>query len=330
MKKEYAAVCLGEVLVDIVSRTDESGTRAQMEGNPGGAPANVMAMMRRLGYPTAVIGKVGSDSFGQMVKQAISQAGVDCSGILTDALHPTTLAMVSLNAQGNRSFHFYRSETADIMLSPEEVRTDLIDRAEIFVFGSVTLSAQPVRSATFAAAEYARAHGVTVAYDPNLRRPLWKSADQAREMLCRGMEYADLAKVSDEELFFLMGDGAPEERALALLRRYSLRLLAVTMGADGCLLAMGNRTWRARTFDTPVRDTTGAGDAFWGAMLACFLRLSKPAEQLEDREIRAMLDFCNAAGSLTCTKYGAIPALPTEEEIQACMQTVPYLSPKRS
>lgn len=325
MEKKYDIVTVGELLVDVVAQQSADGEKVLLEGNPGGAPANVLAMASRLGRSTALIGKVGADGFGPFLTRAAAAAGIDVSGVVTDPIHPTTLAMVTLDATGNRSFGFYRSGTADVMLAPEELQLGLIDRCRIFHFGSVTLTAEPARSATFTAARYAREKGTPVSYDPNLRPPLWADLEEARQVIAQGMELADIAKVSDEELFFLLGEGPLEARALELAEKYRLKLLMVTMGPKGCLCAVGGRTCRAHTFDTPCIDTTGAGDAFWGATLTQLLEAGCPPEELTGPQIESLMDFSNAAGSLATTKKGAIPAMPDRQAILDCIKTTPRL-----
>ncbi len=325
MNSTFDIVAVGEILVDFVSREAEDGKKLLLEGNPGGAPANVLAAASKLGRSTALIGKVGQDGFGPFLIREIEIAGVDTQGVVTDPKHPTTLAMVTLDATGNRSFGFYRSQTADVMLCPEDLDLELIEKGRIFHFGSVTLAAEPARSATFAAARHAKSKGIPVSYDPNLRPPLWENMKEARQVIAEGMSLADIAKVSDEELFFLAGDGDLEERSLALAAQYGLKLLVVTRGPRGCLCVRGGEVWTAPTFDTPCVDTTGAGDAFWGATLSQLLELAKTPEELSGEEILSLMDFSNAAGSLATTRKGAIPAMPDRAAIQNCVATVPYL-----
>ncbi len=327
MDATFDIVAVGEILVDFVSRENGDGRKLLLEGNPGGAPANVLAAAAKLGRRTALIGKVGADGFGPFLTREIQAAGVDTRGVVTDRKHPTTLAMVTLDATGNRSFGFYRSRTADVMLCPEDLDLELIRAGRIFHFGAVTLAAEPARSATFAAARYAKSKGVAVSYDPNLRPPLWEDMEEARQVIAEGMALADIAKVSDEELFFLEGEGELEAQARALAARCGLKLLIVTMGPRGCLCVRGGETWDARTFDTPCVDTTGAGDAFWGATLSQLLELEKGPEELTAEEIASLMDFSNAAGSLATTKRGAIPAMPDRAAILDCIASVPRLQP---
>ena len=325
MEKQFDIVAVGEILVDFVSRETADGKKLVLEGNPGGAPANVLAAASRLGKRTGLIGKVGSDGFGPFLTREIAAAGVDVRGVVSDPVNPTTLAMVTLDATGNRSFGFYREKTADVMLTEEDLDLEMIRAGRIFHFGSVTLVTDPAREATFAAARAAREAGCLVSYDPNLRIPLWKDLEEAKRVIAQGMELADLVKVSDEELFFLMGEGDLEEKALALAERYGLHFVMVTMGPRGCMLVQDGKVWSAETYDTPCIDTTGAGDAFWGATLSQLLELGKRPGGLTEEEALRLIDFSNAAGSMATTKRGAIPAMPDRTEIYECMKSVPRL-----
>lgn len=324
MNKAYDIMALGECLVDFVC--SESGGKLHLEGNPGGAPANVLAAAAKLGRSTAMVSKVGADHFGAFLRGHVQAAGIDTAYLLADPLHPTTLAIVRLDEAGNRDFTFYRDRTADVMLAREDLPLDAICAARVLHFGSLSLTCEPSRAATLAAVQAAKAAGVTVSYDPNLRPPLWPSLDAARTQLLAGLALADLVKVSEEELFFLTGAASLDAGAEALFRRFPLQLLAVTRGPAGCSLYTPTLRCAGATFDTPCVDTTGAGDAFWGAALAWLLEQERPPQALTPVDLAVLLDFANAAGSLATTKRGAIPAMPTREEIARCIATVPRLT----
>ncbi len=320
----FDIVALGEALIDMVWEKG-TGSGVTLRGNPGGAPANVMTAGAKLGRKTAVISKVGSDGFGELIKSSLRESGVNTDYIISTSEFPTTLAMVSLDASGNRSFSFYRTGTADVMLSWDEVDEDVISNTRIFHFGSVTMTAEPVRSATFRSAEKAREAGAVISFDPNLREPLWDSMESARENILRGLSVSHIVKLSFEELEFLTDRGEAEERARKLYEQYGLKLLVVTLGADGAFGICPDGIVYSRAYDTPCVDTTGAGDSFWGAFLTGFLELEKSPAQVTKADFEKLLPFSNAAGSVTTTKYGAIPALPTREEILHCMDFVPLL-----
>lgn len=325
MSTSFDIVSVGEALIDFVSRWTSDGSKLSLEGNPGGAPANVLAAASRLGKTTALITKVGSDGFGAFLKEQISLAGVNTDYVISDPAHPTTLAMVTLDETGNRSFGFYRTGTADVMLAPEDIDYNVIAGCRIFHFGSVTMTAEPARSATFAAARYAKEHGVFVSYDPNLRKPLWSSMEEAKAAIEEGLTLADAVKLSDDELEFLSEGDNFDEMALALCRRFNLKFLIVTMGPKGCFCVSNDKIVHSKTYDTHCIDTTGAGDAFWGATLTQLLETEKKPWELAEEELRTLLSFSNAAGSLAATKFGAIPAMPTREEIRDCISTVPLV-----
>jgi len=320
MTKQYDIIAAGECLVDFVSGMDED--KIMLEGNPGGAPANMLAMAARLGLSTAIAAKVGKDSFGAFLRKKIAEAGVD-TAFLADDTAPTTLAIVSLDKTGNRSFSFYRNQTADVQLDTADLPLEAIAGAKIFHFGSVSLTAEPARTATLAAARHAKMNGVSVSYDPNLRPLLWGSLDEAKKMILEGMSLADLVKISDEELFFLTDAGSIEEGIEILWNAHPLALLAVTCGPKGCVCRAEAGTFSSPTYDTDCIDTTGSGDAFWGACLGWIIRREKLGRTLTQKELLELMDFCNAAGSLTATKRGAIPAMPSEEEIAACIREIP-------
>lgn len=323
MSDRYDIMALGECLVDMVC-TEKDG-KLLLEGNPGGAPANVLAMAARLGWKTAMISKVGKDSFGDFLCRHIAAAQVDTRFIGQDAAHPTTLAIVRLDEAGNRSFSFYRDRTADVMLAREDIPAEAWTGTRILHFGSLSLVCEPVCSATLEAVSAAREAGVIISYDPNWRPPLWSSREKAREMMGRGMELADLVKVSEEELFFLTDETELDKGVETLMARYPMRLLAVTRGPAGCLLCTRAVRVSAPTFDTECVDTTGAGDAFWGATLAWLLEQQLRPEELNETQARQLADFANAAGSLATTRKGAIPAMPDREQIKACIRDVPCL-----
>lgn len=315
--KQYDIVALGECLVDLVC-TEQDG-KILMEGNTGGAPANVLAMAAKLGKQTALISKVGQDNFGPFLCGHVAQAGIDTDYIVMDEKHPTTLAIVKLDETGNRSFSFYRDRSADVMLSVEELPVEAIQNTRVMQFGSLSLVCDPVRTATFAALQQAKEAGAQIAYDPNWRPPLWPSQEAGCAMMRRGLEYADYVKVSDEEIVLLTGETDFAAGAKKLLAAYPLQFLAVTMGPEGSLVFNRTASAYAPAYRIDCVDTTGAGDAFWGAALTYILEGAKPVDAYSAQELRALADFANAAGSLASTKKGAIPAMPSRKEILAAV-----------
>ena len=325
MIPSFDIVTVGEALIDFVSHPSDNGAKLNLEGNPGGAPANVMACATRLGKKTAIITKVGSDGFGTFLREQIGKAGVCTDYMIVDPLHPTTLAMVTLDAVGQRSFGFYRTQTADVMLTDAELPYDVIAKSKIFHFGSVTMTAEPARSATFAAARYAKEHGVFVSYDPNLRKLLWSSLDEAKKSIEEGLLLADAVKLSDDEIEFLMDGDTLEDRAVALVKKFGIRFLIVTMGPDGSFCVCGDQVIHAKAYANACVDTTGAGDAFWGSTMTQFLEAGKKPWEMTPTEISDLLQFSNATGSLATTKFGAIPAMPTREQILTCVEKAEFI-----
>ncbi len=321
--KQYDIVALGECLMDFIcSAKDE---KLEMEGNAGGAPANVLALASKLGWRTALISKVGADSFGEYLYERVATAGVDVSLMRRDELHPTTMAIVKLDETGNRCFSFYRDRTADVMLTKEELPKSVLQDTRIFHFGSLSLTVEPVREATFEAIRIAREAGALISYDPNLRRPLWRNLEEARAMLIEGLASANLVKMSEEELRFITGEDNWEAGIRKLNEMYTFKLLAITLGEYGSILCINNQIYRSAAFAVPCVDTTGAGDAYWGAVLNCVLENEALPENWKPEQIITTMDYANATGSLSTTKKGAIPAMPDRLEIMDCMLTTARL-----
>lgn len=309
-------VALGEILIDFTpSGVNEQGI-ALFARNPGGAPANVLAMNAKLGGSSAFIGKVGDDAFGAYLKSVLQSRGIDTGGMVTDEEIPTTLAFVQLDARGDRSFTFYRKPGADLRLNAGEVRKDLIDGCGIFHFGSLSLTDDPSRGATMEAVAYAKSHGKIISFDPNYRPGLWRDQETAKGWMACGVGYADILKVSEEEMLLLTGETDPETGSLGLLEM-GPKAVFVTMGEHGCYYRNAACHGLQPAYKVQAVDTTGAGDAFVGAMLWQLRGLSQA--EIGNLDLKTPAAFANAAGSLTTTRSGAIPALPTLAEIRACM-----------
>ena len=312
----FDIVALGEILIDFTpSGVNEQGMTL-FARNPGGAPANVLAMAGRLGKKTAFIGKVGTDAFGDFLCRILTANGIDTVGLARDPEIPTTLAIVQLDERGDRSFTFYRKPGADMMLSWQEMDRQLPAAGRVFHFGSVSLTDDPSREATLRAAACAKEAGCCVSFDPNYRAPLWQSAAQARETIQKGVALADLLKVSDEELTFLTGEGEIEAGAAQLLEQ-GPALVLVSLGERGCYYHNAVTSGYLPGYRVNAVDTTGAGDAFLGAVLSQLGGAGhEELAQMTKEQLEAVLRFANAAGALTTTRGGAIPAMPTEEQIK--------------
>ena len=313
----YDVVALGELLIDFAQQSvDESGYPT-MAAHPGGAPGNFLAALNKYGARTAFLGKVGEDAFGRLLLNTLGEAGIETRGILADPAVFTTLAFVTFK-EGDRSFSFARKPGADTMLRFDEVDLSLIDQTRVFHFGSLSLTGDPVRETTRRAVAYARERGKLITFDPNLRPPLWDSADRARQEILWGLDQADVVKISDEEVAFLW-DCGEAEGARRLLEDHGVSLAMVTLGPRGCLLV--NRRGRAEAASPKVDvvDTTGAGDIFGGSAVSRLLKLGKAPEDLEEADLAGIARFAATAASLSTQKPGGIPSIPDEAEVLARM-----------
>ncbi|XP_052205768.1 probable fructokinase-4 isoform X2 [Diospyros lotus] len=307
-------VSFGEMLIDFVP-TVSGVSLAEAPGflkAPGGAPANVAVAVARLGGRAAFVGKLGDDEFGQMLAGILKENGVSGDGILFDKGARTALAFVTLLADGDREFMFYRNPSADMLLTPEELNLDQIRSAKIFHYGSISLIAEPCRSAHLKAMQVARESGALLSYDPNLRLPLWPSPEEARKRILSIWDQAEVIKVNDVELEFLTESNEIDDEAAMSLWHPNLKLLLVTLGEKGCRYYTKGAV---DAFHVKVVDTTGAGDSFVGALL-CKIVYDRSVLENEGK-LREVLKFANACGAITATKKGAIPALPTESEALA-------------
>ncbi|CAN6722972.1 unnamed protein product [Malus baccata var. baccata] len=307
-------VSFGEMLIDFVP-TESGVSLAEAPGflkAPGGAPANVAIAVARLGGKAAFVGKLGDDEFGHMLAGILKQYGVTGEGISFDQGARTALAFVTLRADGEREFMFYRNPSADMLLRPDELNIELIKSAKVFHYGSISLIVEPCRSAHLKAMEVAKEAGALLSYDPNLREPLWPSREEAKKQILSIWDKADVIKVSDVELEFLTGSPKIDDANAMTLWRDSLKLLLVTLGEKGCRYYTKNFRGVVESFEVKAVDTTGAGDSFVGALLA---KIVDDHSILEDeKRLREVLKFANACGAVTTTKKGAIPALPNESE----------------
>ncbi|XWS22226.1 hypothetical protein CRYUN_Cryun29cG0016300 [Craigia yunnanensis] len=307
-------VSFGEMLIDFVP-TVSGVSLAEAPGflkAPGGAPANVAIAVARLGGKASFVGKLGDDEFGHMLANILKQNGVSDDGILFDQGARTALAFVTLRADGEREFMFYRNPSADMLLKPEELNLDLIRSAKVFHYGSISLIVEPCRSAHLKAMEVAKQSGALLSYDPNLRLPLWPSADEARKQILSIWDKADIIKVSDVELEFLTGSDKIDDETAMKLWRPNFKLLLVTLGEKGSRYYTKNFHGAVDAFHVNTVDTTGAGDSFVGALLCKIV--NDPTILENESKLRELLKFANACGAITTTKKGAIPALPTEAD----------------
>ena len=308
---------LGELLIDFVPAPGSTPDEPLLKAMVGGAPGNFAAAAQAYGARSAIIGKVGQDAFGDLILRRLGELGVETRGVVRDGSAFTTLAFVTLSADGERAFSFAREHGADTRLAPEECDLSLIDEARLFHFGTLSLTHESARAATETAIRRARARGKLISCDPNLRLPLWHSPEEAKERMLWALEQTDIVKISDDEVRFLFGCG-PEEGAERILAR-GPRLVFVTLGPEGCCFAAG--TIRGRTANPAVRpvDTTGAGDIFFGAAVSRILRLGKPPEALTEGDLRGVTAFACTAAALSTQRYGGIASIPPEGEVLAAL-----------
>ena len=318
-ERNFDVVALGELLIDFTENGVSEQGNPLFEANPGGAPCNVLAMLKKLGKRCAFIGKVGDDMFGAQLRAVAREAGICMDALAVSDTVRTTLAFVKTLPGGDRDFSFYRDPGADMMLAPEDIPEDMVKGARVFHFGTLSLTHEPARSATRKAVALAKEAGAVISFDPNLRPPLWGSLDEAREQIAWGLAQCGVLKIADNELEFMTGETDFDRGAALLQKQYpNIRLLNVTAGADGSHSYCGG----IRTFQPSFRlggtiETTGAGDTF----CACVLNfvLEHGLDGLTKDGLDRMLRFANAAAYLVTTKKGAIRSMPEREQVEALL-----------
>lgn len=314
----FDVTTLGEVLIDFTEAGTSDGGMSLFERNAGGAPANVLVALQRLGHPTAFIGKVGADMHGEFLRRTLEGEGVDCSGLVSDPAFFTTLAFVALAPSGERTFSFARKPGADTRIAPDELPRDVIASSRVFHVGSLSLTDEPARSATRSAISLAREAGCTLSYDPNYRANLWPSPEAAAERMRSVIADTDLMKISDEECALLTGAADPEDAARALVDA-GVKVAVVTLGGSGAYVrcAEGGRT--VPGFPAEVVDTTGAGDSFWGGFLAAFCESGLPADAVTLDDAERFARMGNAVASLCVRGRGGIPSMPDRAAVEALL-----------
>ena len=310
----FDVTALDELLIDFTENGTSSQGNPLMEANPGGAPCNVLAMLERLGKKTAFIGKVGKDMFGNQLKAAVEEVGIDTRNLIMDENVHTTLAFVHTYPDGDRDFSFYRDPGADMMLTKDEVQKDLIENSRIFHFGTLSSTHEGVREATRHAIELAKEAGCIITFDPNLRPPLWKSLDDARKEIEYGMTKCDVLKISDNEVEFLFGTTDYDKGAAMIREKYNIPLVLITMGKDGSRAYYKDLRVEAAPFlQENTIETTGAGDTFCASTLNYVLEHG--LEDLTEENLKELLTFANAAASLITTRKGALRVMPSRQEV---------------
>lgn len=314
VNKELDVVSLGELLIDFtVNGVSEQGNQL-FEANPGGAPCNVLSMLQNLGKKTSFIGKVGNDKFGFLLKKTLEEIGIGTNNLLIDNEVNTTLAFVHTAPDGDRSFSFYRKPGVDMMLNEFEIKEDLIKKAKIFHFGTLSMTDAGVKKATEKALKIAKNNELLISFDPNLRPLLWKSLDEAKECIQYGLSQCDILKIANEELEFVTGCKTIEKGVQNLKENYNIKLILVTMGILGSKAFYKEiSVEKEGVKQKNTVDTTGAGDTFCGCILNYVLEYG--LENFTESSLIDMLTFANTAASIITTRRGAIRSMPTKKEI---------------
>lgn len=306
----YDVVALGELLIDFTTIRADSDGYPTMAAHPGGAPANFLAAIAKFGGKAAMLGKVGTDTFGKLLTSTLREVGIETKGIVASDDFFTTLAFVTLDANGDREFAFARKPGADTQLCFDELELSLLDETRVFHFGTLSLTGEPSRTTTYRAVEYAREHGKLITFDPNLRKPLWRELDEAKQQMLWGLAHADVVKISDEEVEFLFGLGV-QEGTQYILEHFPVKLVFVTCGPDGCWFQNKNASGHVDSLrNIQVVDTTGAGDIFGGSAVWKLLQTGKAPEVLDEAALREIVSFACTAAGLSTTKPGGISSVP--------------------
>ena len=318
MAKKYDVIALGELLIDFTMNGQSEQGNNMFEACPGGAPCNVLALLNKMGKKTAFIGKVGKDQFGALLRDTITEAGIDASNLMVDENVNTTLAFVHTFPDGDREFSFYRNPGADMMLTADEVNPEVVKDTKVFHFGTLSMTHEGVREATKKAVETAKANGCLVSFDPNLRPPLWSSLDLAKEQMEYGFGKCDILKISDNEIQFVSGKEDYDEGIAYLQETYNIPLILVSLGPDGSMAFYDNQCiYMPACHMENTIETTGAGDTFMGCILNYVLDHSLV---LSGGQIYEMLQIANAAAAFITTRKGALRVMPEMEDIRRVVE----------
>ncbi len=318
--KKFDVVTLGELLIDFTDNGMSAQGNTMFEANPGGAPCNVLAMLNKLGHPTAFIGKVGKDIFGLKLKSVLEEVGIDTSNLIVDEDARTTLAFVQTFEDGDRDFSFYRNPGADMLLTADEVDGELVKSARLFHFGTLSMTHEGVREATKKAICLAKEAGAVVSFDPNLRPPLWKSLDDAKEQAAYGFTQCDVLKISDNEIQWFTGEEDYDKGIEKLRQEYDIPLILLSMGRDGSRAYYKDLRVEMPSFiQKETIETTGAGDTFGGCCLHYVLEYG--LDGLNEERLKEMLTFANAAASIITTRKGALRVMPEPDEVKRFIES---------
>ncbi len=318
--KTFDVVALGELLIDFTENGTSSQGNPVYEANPGGAPCNVLSMLNKIGKKTAFVGKVGQDIFGNRLKATLEEVGIDTSNLIVDEEARTTLAFVETFPDGDRDFSFYRNPGADMMLKEEELHEELLKDTKIFHFGTLSMTHDEVRKATKKAISIAKENGALISFDPNLRPPLWKSLDDAKEQVAYGLSQCDILKISDNEIQWFTGEEDFDAGINKLRRQYQIPLIMLSMGKEGSRAYYKDLCVDVAPFlQENTIETTGAGDTFGACCLYHVLEYG--LENFDEEKLSSMLTFANAAASIITTRKGALRVMPGLDEVKALIES---------
>ncbi len=313
-------IAIGEALIDFIP--DKSGCEfyevTGFSPKLGGAPANVCGAFARLGGAARLITQLGCDPFGDKIMRELAEYDIDTSCISQTDKANTALAFVSLAENGNRTFSFYRKPSADMLLSPEQIKDEWFEDVFVLHFCSISLGDFPMKQSHYAAIEATRKSGGMISFDPNLRFQLWDDLDKLKKTVLEFIPLSDILKISDEELEFITGE-SDFKKGIPKLFTGNVKMIVYTCGSNGAYAFTENSISYSKAYMIKIKDTTGAGDGFIGAFLWKLRELGITAQTLSEigeREQRECLDFANAFCAESVQKYGAIPSYPTLETLR--------------
>ena len=317
--KTYDVVALGELLIDFTENGLSRQYNRMFEANPGGAPCNVLAMLKRFGKETAFIGKIGQDMFGELLRETLEELGIDTQGLCVDDNVNTTLAFVHTKAGGDRDFSFYRNPGADMMLTESDLNRDLLSNCKLFHFGTLSMTHEECRKATKTAVKIAKNAGAIISFDPNIREPLWENMEDAKAQTEYGISQCDILKISDNEIQWFTSITDYEKAASYLHDKYNIPLILVSLGAEGSIAYVNNECIQIPAYhmETTI-ETTGAGDTFMGCVINYVLDYGL---NLSRKQVCEMLQIANAAAALITTKKGALRVMPEKEDIYSVLES---------
>lgn len=319
--KNYDVTALGELLIDFTENSVSNQNNPMFEANPGGAPCNVLSMLSKLGQRTAFIGKVGKDFFGEQLRRAVTEAGINADNLYMDKDIRTTLAFVHTASNGDRDFSFYRNPGADMALTEEEIQEKLIRDSKIFHFGTLSMTHDGVRAATKKAVRIAKDAGAIISFDPNLRPPLWKSMKEAHEQVDYGLSQCEVLKISDNELQWFTGESDFDIGIEYIRRKYHVPMILLSLGREGSRAYYKSLRVDAQPFlQENTVETTGAGDTFCACCLHQILKCG--IDNFDEQRLMEMLKFANAAASIITTRKGALRVMPSLTEIETLLASI--------